>query len=658
MKISIPKLFFYSSLLLAITFISIISISLVSAQSIDAEKNIQFPINELGNCRNKEECKTYCDHKDNMSACVSFAAKNGLISQKEAERARKFEVLNQKTGPGGCTDHKSCEAYCSNINNINECIAFAEEHGLMGASELSEAKKVRSALQNGLKFPGGCTNKESCDTYCSAESHIDECVSFAEKSGFIPKEKLDNARKFVPFMKRGETPGGCTNKESCDAYCSDESHINECVNFGEKSGFINKDEADLIRKTGGKGPGGCIGKEQCDAFCSNEDNGNICFEFAKQHNLISEEQRQNIEQARNHFKESISRAPSEVVSCINSSASADIINKIKTSENFLPPRELAEKIKTCFEANLPKGPGGCTDKNSCEVFCSDEANREICFNFAKERGHLPLEAQNGSNGLGDFIRQAPVEVSDCFQEKLNAEQFEKIKSGSFSSNQETGNIIKECFKGYENRGPGNFENRQDLPFINNEGPNRNFIPGDIKERLKSAEESGDQELINKIKNEVNNPNQPTFINQFRQNNINNQINNLPQDVLEQIKSEGLTPEEYRKIHEPEFKFQEENIRNQIQPINDSNRHFPEVKGVTPENIKNLRSFNPEENFGRPDNQNRTQNLDPAGFQPDRQTPYINNNQGPAPNFEPSREQQKLGEQGASLMDIFFGFLNN
>ena len=702
---SIPKLFFYFSLTTAVLFFILISSSFVLAQSADAEKNIQFPVAELNNCNSKEECKAYCDNPENMSACVAFAEKHGLMSKKEVERARKFEVLEQRDGPGGCTDHKSCEAYCSDVNNIDECVAFAEEHGLMDEKELDEAKKVRTAIRNGVKFPGGCTSKESCEAYCSDDANVDECLAFAEASGFIPPEELENAKKVIPLIKRGETPGGCRSKEQCEAFCSNEANANECADFAERAGFIKPEEAEILRKTGGRGPGGCQGKEQCEAFCSNEDNAQVCVDFAERHNLISEERRQNIDQARNHFKEAITKAPASVVSCIESSASADVIEKIKTNDKFLAPRELAEKIKTCFETNIPKGPGGCNSKDSCEAFCSDENNREECFSFAKDRGQLPEEVnQEGQHNIGDAIRNAPQEVANCFESNFDSTRLEKIKSGAFLPNQETGNIIKKCFE--ESR-PQNGENRPpefnhgEAP-VNGDPRSLPNIPEELLEKLKEAEESGDQELIEKIKREI--PNLPPInenhsIDGFRRNIIDNQIRDIPQDVKDQIEAEGLTIDEYKELYEKEFRVQEDGVRGEFQreifdnnPPQDNNDGPFRAPSDRPENHFNP-DFNPRENFKlnddfrqdeqfrrepsnndfrnhndqRPEpdqnfnneprrDENRPQHQNNPG--PSQHQPQPGGNPGTPPpgDNKPPQQEEKIGEQGASLLDIFFGFL--
>ena len=120
MKNKIIVAFFIFSLFLITSYIS--------AQESD-EPNIQFPVAELGNCENKEACKTYCDNPDNIRVCVAFAEKHGLMNRGEAERAKKLADLG--SGPGGCRGKDQCEQFCSNTNNMEVCLEFAEKHGFL-----------------------------------------------------------------------------------------------------------------------------------------------------------------------------------------------------------------------------------------------------------------------------------------------------------------------------------------------------------------------------------------------------------------------------------------------------------------------------------------------------------------------------------------------
>ena len=374
------------------------------------EEDITFPVAELGDCETKDACKAYCDDSSHITECVAFAEKYSLLSSEEITKAKKFQEIGAK-GPGGCTSERACESYCSNISNIEECLSFAEQHGFMEDHELEEARKVASALRQGAQLPGGCTNRDECESYCSDTSHMKECVEFGEKTGmippeelkeakqvlkaleagvklpgnckgkdeceayceepshteeclnfalaagFIPPEEAEQARKILPLMQQGKMPGGCRSKESCEAYCSQEQNVEECTVFFVEAGFMKPEEAELFRKTGGKGPGGCRGEQECNDFCNNPANQQACFEFGKEHGLISEDDLKNIEEGTSRFKEGFTSAPPEVAQCLKERVGEDVLSKIE-SGTFVPSPDLGEKMRSCFEEFLPRPPEG------------------------------------------------------------------------------------------------------------------------------------------------------------------------------------------------------------------------------------------------------------------------------------------------------------
>lgn len=367
--------------------------------------NIVFPIKELGNCKSEAECRNFCEVKENMIPCVNFAEQNGLISKEEAKLAKEFAKIGE--GPGSCKSKEECEAYCDNTAHIDECLAFAEKNNFIAPDELEEARKVSKALKEGAQLPGGCKGKNDCKAYCDNPEHMDECLVFAEKAGFIPANELEeakkaakamksgikspgdcrgkkqcdtycsqpehmeecfnfavaagfispeeeeNARKIMPLMIRGEMPGSCRGKEQCEAYCADGSHSEECANFAIKAGFMKPEEAEMFKKTGGKGPGDCKGKEQCESFCNNSVNQEICFNFAKKHGLIPEGGIENMKQGMMQMREGFDMASPEIKTCLESAVGTEIMEKIKIGA-LTPGPQIGEQVRKCFEQFTPK----------------------------------------------------------------------------------------------------------------------------------------------------------------------------------------------------------------------------------------------------------------------------------------------------------------
>jgi len=346
-----------------------------------SEVDVKFPVAELGNCANKQECKTYCNAPEHIQSCVAFGKAHNLITKQEADRGEKFAKIATQAGPGGCKGQDECHAYCENMVHIEECVAFGEKHGLLSGEELNQAKKIAQALKRGVKPPSGCTSKQSCEAYCSEEGHFDECIAFGREAGFVSDDEYKIAKE-----TQGKGPGDCRGKDQCEAYCQDEAHIKECVDFGRKHGFISEKDADIAIKTGGKGPGGCHA-DACKTYCENPDHKDECMNFAKEHGLISEEQVKQMEEGKTKFLESLAGAPPEVQACVHGLLGPDFSKQSRSLDMQKTP-ELASQIRACFEKQKHTeaqfhGPGGCATPEECKAYCSDAAHVSECRQFSQ-----------------------------------------------------------------------------------------------------------------------------------------------------------------------------------------------------------------------------------------------------------------------------------
>ena len=191
-----------------------------------------------GGCTSKGECREYCDEDSHKDECLTFAVQNGLMSQEDAERARKF--LNQ-TGPGGCRGDE-CRKYCSESSHKEECINFAVNNGLIQPEEAERFKKFKEIEEKG--GPGGCKGEE-CRSYCEDEARHDECFVFAKEHGLIGEEEIkhyETGLKIREKIKEAGGPGGCTSENECRQYCGDVTHVEECVAFGAEHTGKSRDE--------------------------------------------------------------------------------------------------------------------------------------------------------------------------------------------------------------------------------------------------------------------------------------------------------------------------------------------------------------------------------------------------------------------------------
>lgn len=338
----------------------------------DKTSTISFPVSELGNCVNKDACKTFCGRDENMLACVNFADKHGLISKDVARKGRKMAELGTAKGPGGCESAKTCETYCANVKNIRECVAFGKKTGMMSSVELKEAEKVITALDKGAKLPGGCTSKASCDAYCQKPENIRQCIAFAEAAGFVTAKEAAMMRK-----TRGVGPGGCFGKDACEKYCMAANNMEQCINFAVEHDLMPVGELAEAKKVlaalkkGVKMPN-CRNKADCDVYCRKPANTKECLDFAE-------------------------------------------------AAGFIDPNE-AKFVRKMMEKGITSGPGGCTSNESCEAYCKQPLHMPQCLAFMKKVGISPEDLPRGKDFKRDF--DSGFEPSEEFEdEDFDEEEF-------------------------------------------------------------------------------------------------------------------------------------------------------------------------------------------------------------------------------------------
>lgn len=430
-----------------------------------SEADIVYPVAELGGCKDKTACLRYCDDPKNIDACIAFAERHNLMSQEEIAHAKKFKDIAAQGGPGGCKTKAECESYCEDVNNIEECLAFAEQRGFLPEDELREARQVAKAIREGAELPGGCRSKQECEAYCSDTAHIEQCIAFAEKAGFMDPEEVKMVRKVLPLMVRGETPGACKSKEQCEAYCEDDAHFDECLVFAEKAGFIAPEEIELARKTGGKGPGGCRGREECETYCNTPENQQQCFAFAKEHGILREEDLAQIKDGVSRLKGAFGEAPPEVKVCLDERLGTNIIAQIESGE-LLPGPDIGERVRACFDEfmpdpfeNIPPEVKSCVSEKDSTIFekvkSGDLRHNEVeaifrgCFEqMYREGGGPGFEGgppASGSFDPLDALNRAVPEVRECIHNRIDPGFLESVRKGEAEAPELKG-IVKLCYE--------------------------------------------------------------------------------------------------------------------------------------------------------------------------------------------------------------------
>lgn len=352
--------------------------------------DIEYPIAELGNCASQQECKIYCDAPENTDSCIAFAESVGLIKKEDArhmrEESERFEreLEEFENSPGQCRTPRECDAYCRVEENLDECLDYGVKYG---HTTQEEADNIRARVDRG--GPGGCKSREECDAFCQNPENEDICFSFVVEEGKITAEEAEfmkermkrhrsgddyegeeeiDEEKVEELLKGMNGPGGCSNMDECEAYCSDFNNNEECMQFAIEHQLAPPEALERMKRMSSvkSGPGGCMGRDECDTFCSNPENSQECFEFTKKHELMSPEELMMMERE----------------------------------------MEIAEKLNRGMA-----GPGGCMGPQECDAFCRNPENIEECINFSGEHGLLE----------GDMIRDMMGKTQEARDKMMDIE---------------------------------------------------------------------------------------------------------------------------------------------------------------------------------------------------------------------------------------------
>jgi len=170
-----------------------------------------------GGCRGERECFEYCEDESHFEECIAFAEEAGFISAEDAEIARR----TGGKGPGGCV-RDECEDYCEDPANQDECLAFALEHGFLTEEEFEHIKDSGGFNMSERRFegPGGCDSEETCKAYCSQSENLEECVFFFGDTGEMHGDGEGPLNQFG-----GGDPLGYLNDFPSDVrHCIEESY--------------------------------------------------------------------------------------------------------------------------------------------------------------------------------------------------------------------------------------------------------------------------------------------------------------------------------------------------------------------------------------------------------------------------------------------------
>ena len=328
--------------------------------------------------------------------------------------------------PGNCDTRYKCLKYCEAPTHALECVDFAEAAGFISKDEAAQARKFIPLIQQGVT-PGKCDTKEGCDAYCAQKTHALECMEFAVKYEILPPDELEIVKKILPFMRAGKMPGNCSTKDECEAYCTAEGHFEECLELGLAIGVIDPSEVDLIRKSGGKGPGGCRSKDACEAFCQKPENQKECRDFAVKIGLMTQEEADQAEAA-GDVRQCFEEADEKIISCFVTNLGTDVFEQMRAGKM---PYDIAilEKMRKAT-ACVKQYANQATDQLDVFLKALPAADSCITTEFGPDfigrlkRMTIPCSQMKGVKGKLEacFLKGTNALFEPCAQKECNQVQ--------------------------------------------------------------------------------------------------------------------------------------------------------------------------------------------------------------------------------------------
>ena len=228
-------------------------------------------------------CDEYCG--TNQEECMTFSIATGMVPDDQKEQMQKtLDAFKQGIKPPACrpnppkefgeqsnksdrsekfgNDLQPCEEYCADSSHVEECVKFSVAIGNM------TEEQGQNSMKNGGKGPGGCTGKDSCNTFCSNPDNEETCFNFAKDNGMISEEDLQKIQNDIPGQGGSMKPEKNQNQQ-------DQSENK----FQPRSGNINPGDQVMPQQAG---PGGCKGQEECQKYCVS--NPEVCKNFQPQEN--------------------------------------------------------------------------------------------------------------------------------------------------------------------------------------------------------------------------------------------------------------------------------------------------------------------------------------------------------------------------------------
>jgi hypothetical protein len=364
---------------------------------------VQYPIQQLGNCANQAECYAYCQVWEHTPICWSYQKylmKNNVLGESTESGTQTSMATLKFPIPelGNCKNIRACAVFCDNPINQTACTNFGKEKGLIQVTPIVQNSQVFVQARQTL----GCINETSCRTLCEQPAYHDRCVAFARSQGLIPQITTKPTPTIQPeLFIATQQELGCNTQDTCAAFCSIPTNRSACNLFALthsliKPTHIPEKKSEVLQEA--QKEFGCTSIDSCSTFCSVPENQPKCIDLAKRFGKVVQ-----IEPTRLPLPSSRPLTPSPMkmyremdirstpVPTQELQMRQETVNESETEdEGLTEPTKIPTRTPTIRPTEVrlisptrpPAGgllPSGCTTDDQCKQIC--EANPGLCPGF-------------------------------------------------------------------------------------------------------------------------------------------------------------------------------------------------------------------------------------------------------------------------------------
>lgn len=217
-----------------ITLLFFILVLPLGVRLAQASSTIHYPIFELGNCRDKQECFYFCEVPDNQDLCSTYAqsvSQSSVLGDTASSSPYTFPIAQL----GSCASKEECIAYCNKIENRSSCISFSKSRQLVSpeSNDSSRGANINSRLMEEAKSTLGCDYATTCHDYCNLPENKTKCEQFIKS--FYGKNS--------PVLRQSISPKPESNTSAITADCTNRANREKCIRYGSMCGtFCNKNQ--------------------------------------------------------------------------------------------------------------------------------------------------------------------------------------------------------------------------------------------------------------------------------------------------------------------------------------------------------------------------------------------------------------------------------